>query len=135
MKNRFYLMILPLISLILEILPYGAVLNFAIPNADGSIGHKRELYSYFDFMPFGYANFAPLATAILTCSAIALLIVYQITGKASAAKISMHTLLITALVSLGPLLYGTDYFTLVGLLITISLAAEALILYVKLKKE
>ena len=61
MKKRLPYLILPIITLILEILPYGAVCNFMRPSIDGThIGHFRELYSYFDLMPFGYANFSPL---------------------------------------------------------------------------
>ena len=49
--------------LVLELLPYGAVLNFA--NAEGEV--LRSTYSYFDLTPYGYANFGPFITAILTC--------------------------------------------------------------------
>ena len=80
MKKRLVYLILPIITLILEILPYGAVCNFMRPSADGtSVGHFRELYSYFDLMPFGYANFAPLFTGIITCIILLLLVIYCIT--------------------------------------------------------
>ena len=46
MKKRFVYLILPVITLILEIIPYGAVLNFGRPAEDGSIGYFRETYSY-----------------------------------------------------------------------------------------
>ena len=78
MKKRFMYIILPVVTLILEILPYGAVCNFARPATNGSIGHFRELYSYFDLLPFGYANFAPFITAILTCVILLLLAIYCI---------------------------------------------------------
>ncbi len=62
MKKRIPYLLLPLITLILEILPYGAVCNFATETR-----RIRELYSYFDLTPYGYANFAPFLTALLTC--------------------------------------------------------------------
>ena len=76
MKRRLLCLVLPIITLILEILPYGAVCNFMRPpaNEGDPIGHFRELYSYFDLTPFGYANFAPLITAVITCIILLLLI-------------------------------------------------------------
>ena len=79
MKKRLLYLILPIITLILEILPYGAVCNFAHPETDGTIGRFRELYSYFDLLPFGYANFAPLLTAIVTCFVFLFLVIYCFT--------------------------------------------------------
>ena len=64
MKKRFLYLILPIITLILEALPYGAVCIFASSPTE----KHRETFSYFDLTPFGYANFAPLFTAIITCS-------------------------------------------------------------------
>jgi hypothetical protein len=82
MKKRWYCLILPILTLILEILPYGAVLNFMLPSADGtSVGHFRKLYSYFDRTPFGYANFAPLITAVLSCIVLLLVGVFCLTGQ------------------------------------------------------
>ena len=50
MKQRIKYLILPIITLILEILPYGVVLNFARPSQNGEIGYFKEYYSYFDLM-------------------------------------------------------------------------------------
>lgn len=134
MKKRFLYLILPLITLILEILPYGAVCNFALPATDGTIGRFRELYSYFDLTPFGYANFAPLLTAIITCVIAVLLTVYCFTGKYSIAKIAKGVLCAAVVLSLCPLLFGINYFSIVGTLITVSLIAELLLLHFVIKK-
>ena len=72
MKKRLPLLLFPVLALILEALPYGAVLQFARPAA----APLRELYSYFDLTPFGYANFAPLFTALGTCVLLVLLALY-----------------------------------------------------------
>ena len=45
-----------------QALPMGAVCTFAISPTE----RVRETFSYFSLIPFGYANFAPLITAILT---------------------------------------------------------------------
>ena len=128
MKKRLLYLILPIITLILEILPYGAVCNFARPATDGSIGHFRELYSYFDPLPFGYANFAPLTTASLTCIFLLLVIIYCLTGKQKWAIVARNLLFVTAIISLCPLTLGLHFFSIVGALITVSLMAELFIL-------
>lgn len=135
MKKRLLYLILPIITLILEILPYGAVCNFAHPATDdGTIERVRELYSYFDLLPFGYANFAPLLTAIVTCFVFLFLVIYCFTGKYSVVKITKGVLSAAVVLSLCPLLYGLDYFSVVGALITISLIAELLLLFFTIRK-
>lgn len=129
MRKRLQYLILPVITLVLEILPYGAVLNFMLPSTDGStIGHFRELYSYFSLTPFGYANFAPLITAILTCAGFALLVIYCVTGKPGLASAAKSIFCIGSVVSLGPLLYGFRFYSVVGGLISLSLIAEYFVL-------
>jgi len=135
LKKRFLYLLLPIITLILEILPYGAVCNFARPAADGSIGHFRELYSYFDLTPFGYANFAPLITAVISCVVLLIVIIFCFSGKQKPAIIARNILFICTLFSSGPLLFGINYFSIVGALITISLVAELLLLHFAVKKQ
>jgi hypothetical protein len=121
-------LILPIVTLILEIIPYGAVCNFARPATDGSIGHFRELYSYFDMIPFGYANFAPMITGILSCFVLLLIVIYCITGRKRVLSLVKNTLSICVVVSLCPLLLGLRFFSIVGTLITISLLGELLLI-------
>jgi len=124
MKKRLLYLVLPVITLILEIIPYGAVCNFAHPATDGSIGHFRELYSYFDLIPFGYANFAPLITGILTCFIFLLVLIYCVFGKKRVLSLAKWILLICAITSLCPLILGIRFFSLVGALITVSIIGE-----------
>lgn len=136
MKKRLLYLILPVVTVILELLPYGAVLNFMRPSVDGTtIGHFRELYSYFDLTPFGYANFAPFLTAIVTCIVLAMLIIYGLTGKPGVARVARNVLAVAAVLSLGPLLFGISFYSLVGGLITASLAAELLLLHRGLRQN
>ena len=128
MKKRLLYLIFPIVTLFLEFLPYGAVCNFAFPAEDGSIERMRQLYSYFDLVPFGYANFAPLITAIITCAIILLVTVYCITGKQKWATITKNALLICAAISLCPLLLGIQFFSIVGGLITASLICEFILI-------
>ena len=128
MKKRLLYLILPVITLILELLPYGAVCNFARPATDGSIGHFRELYSYFDLLPFGYANFSPLITAVLSCLILFLVLLYCLSDKMKLAVAAKNLLYVAVAISLGPLILGIHFFSLVGALITISLLAELILL-------
>lgn len=129
-KKRFLYLILPIITLILEALPYGAVLNFANPEGEP----WRESFSYFSLTPFGYANFAPFVTAIITCIAFALLVIYCITGKHRTAITARNILCVCVVFSLGPLVFGIRYLSVVGILITLSLIAELLLLHFTVKE-
>ena len=57
--KKISLVVLPAITIALEILPLGAVCIFA-PSPTERV---KETFSYFSPIPFGYANFAPLITA------------------------------------------------------------------------
>ena len=126
MKKRLLYLLLPVITLILEILPYGAVCNFANPEGEP----WRKTFSYFDPTPFGYANFAPLLTAMITCAILVLLLVYLFTGKYRMLSLTKGLLCVGTVLSLCPLLYGFSFFTLVGALITVSFIAELVFLFV-----
>jgi hypothetical protein len=129
MKRKLLYFILPIVALVLEILPYGAVCNFANPEGEP----WRRTYSYFDLTPFGYANFAPLLTALTTCVVLVLLSVYLLTEKPRAISAAKALLCVGAVLSLCPLLYGVQFFSVVGALISASLIAELIFLWVAAK--
>ena len=131
MKKRFLYLVLPIITLILEVLPYGAVCIFASSPTD----RIRETFSYFDLTPFGYANFAPLFTAIITCLVFILLLVYCVKGNVRFAIKAKNILYVAIVMSLGPLVFGFAYFSLVGGFITVSLLAELLLLHFTMKNS
>ena len=131
MKKRIQYLIVPIITLILELLPYGAVCNFAPSPTE----RYRETFSYFDLVPFGYANFAPLFTAIISCLIFLLLLIYCINGNIRTAIIARNILYVGLILSICPLIYGISYFSFVGALITISLAAELIVLQSHVKKS
>ena len=129
MKKRFLYLVLPIITLILEALPYGAVCVFAASPTD----RIRETFSYFDLTPFGYANFAPLFTAIITCLVFILLLVYCVKGNIRFAIKAKNILYVATVMSLGPLVFGFAYYSVIGALITASLMAELLLLQLTIK--
>lgn len=128
MKKKPIMLFTSLIAFVLEILPYGAVCNFA--NPEGELW--RRTYSYFDLTPFGYANFAPLITAILTCVLIILIVVSLITKKQMRTPI-LAVSAIATVVSLAPLLYGIRFFSVVGAFISVALAVTTVISFIKEK--
>lgn len=128
MKKRLPFLVFPIIVLVLEAIPCGAVLRFGRLAEDGSIGYFRRTYSYFDLTPFGYGNFAPLLVAVATCVILILLAAYCITGKRDLAAAARNMTAVIAVISLGPLVLGIPYYSVVGALITAALVAEWLLL-------
>ena len=130
MKKRLLYVLLPIVTLVLEMLPYGAVCNFANPEGEPF----RKTFSYFDLTPFGYANFAPLITAVITCIVFLLIVIFCITGNPMWAHKARNILYVGAVFSLGPLVLGVRFFSIVGALITVSLVAELLVIQFTLRK-
>ena len=125
MKKKLIMLCTTLIALVLEILPYGAICNFANPEGEP----WRRTYSYFDLTPFGYANFAPFIVALLTCVLIILIVVSLVGKKEMKAPILAVSAIATVL-SLAPLLYGIRFFSVVGVLISVALAITAAVAFV-----
>ena len=120
MKKKMIMLCIITATLILEILPYGAVCNFA--NPDG--GPWRQTFSYFSLVPFGYANFAPFIVALLTCALFCFVLI-GVFLKKSFKKTIMISAITSAVLSLAPLALGKSYFSILGALIFILLASLA----------
>ena len=118
MKKKIIMLCIITATLIIEILPYGAVCNFA--NPDG--GPWRQTFSYFSLVPFGYANFAPFIVALLTCALFCFLLI-GIFLKKSFKKTIMVLAMTSTVISLAPLALGKSYFSIVGAIIFILLAS------------
>lgn len=120
--------ILSLISLlavlVLELLPWGAVLIFA----PGPTERIRATFSYFSLTPFGYANFFPLLTAVLTVPLLLLSALLRLSAKPGKRlpNIVFIGTVLTALISLlSVLLFGIEYLTAVGAMISLLLVLSA----------
>ena len=122
MKKKIIMLCLALVTLVLEILPYGAVCNFANPEGEP----WRRTYSYFDLTPFGYANFSPFIVAVLTCILTVMIIISLVTKKQLSKPILAISAIATML-SMAPLLFGIKYFSIVGAFITITLGINTFI--------
>ena len=91
----------------------------------------KETFSYFSLTPFGYANFAPLITATFTV-AIFLLSLFSLKKK-GVLKALFVLSIITVVISLLPLMYGLNYYTLVGAFITVTLVIESILAKIQQK--
>ena len=125
--KKVCLVVLPALTIVLESLPLGAVCIFATSPTE----RVKETFSYFSLTPFGYANFAPLITAILTV-AILLLSLFSL-KKNSVLKALFVLSIIAAVISLFPLMYGLNYYTLIGAFITIMLVTESVLAKIQQK--
>ena len=124
-RRRLLYLILPIIVLTLEILPYGAVCNFANPEGEPI----RMTYAYFSLTPFGYANFAPFLTALATCALLVLLLGFCFAEKKNLLQTARVTNAIAFVLSVCPLLFGIRYYSVIGALITILLGVQLILLF------
>lgn len=106
--------------LILEILPYGAVCNFANPEGEP----WRATYSYFNLLPFGYANFGPFITAVLTCVMIVFAVLFSLKPMPKVLPVWKVIAVVTIVTSLAPIMYGLHFYSVVGGAISLLLVAE-----------
>ena len=116
-KSRFLMLIISVVVIVLEILPYGAVCNFA--NPDGK--PIKNTYSYFDLTPFGYANFGPFITAILTCVLVVLSIVFFIKSCKKPSRTIQVISGVSVFTSILPIIYGISYISVIGVIISLLL--------------
>jgi len=116
------------LAIILESLPFGAVLYFA---KDGGSAVRRT-YPYFSLIPYGYANFAPFLVALLTCVLLALCILsYKRPMQRPICILSG----VATVLSLAPLFLGLRHFSVVGALISCTLCALFILSLLEVKKE
>lgn len=105
------------LAIVLEILPWGAVLVFA-NNEDAP---RRLHFSYFDITPYGYANFGPflcaMASVILTVTAL----IYW--RKEKGLKFLRVMAGAAFVLSVMPVLYGFAFVSILGCLISLTLLA------------
>lgn len=117
------------VILVLELLPYGAVLHFGNPEGEPF----RATFSYFDLTPYGYANFGPFITAILTCVLLVLSIINLLVETGKIKTIIKIVSLIAFVISLAPLL--VNCYSVLGGAISVLLLLVFIISLKKLEAE
>ena len=107
-KQPIVIFAILIVILVLELLPYGAVLHFGNPEGEP----LRETFSYFDMTPYGYANFGPFITAILTCVLLVISIIHLLVDNDKIKTTIKIVSLIALVASLAPLL--VDCYSVIG---------------------
>ena len=128
--KRIALLVLPLTALILELLPSGVVLRFANPEGEPWV----RTYCHFDLTPFGYANFGPLIAAALTCVLLLLVVIYLIKPRKGLNTAIMNVSGFAAVAAFGPLMFGTEYLTVIGIVVGLLLVATFGACFIKEKQ-
>lgn len=104
-----------LAALVLQALPISAVLVFKGPTY-----YNRNFYACFDPMLWGYANFSPGLSAILTVAVLIMLAITHL-GKKDTLRNGLFVCMILAglLMLVPPLLLGAEYSTPAAVAITL----------------
>ena len=126
-KKKILMLFLPIAALILELLPNGVVLRFGNPDGDPWV----YTYNYFDLTPFGYANFGPFITAILTCVLIVLVIIGLFKYCRGLNIALMNVSGFATATAFLPLMFGVKYITPIGVVIGCVLAATFGVCFIK----
>ena len=105
-------------------------MNFANPDGEP----WRRTYAYFSLTPFGYANFGPFITAILTCVLLVLVVIYLFKPRKELNTAILNVSGFATAASLMPVMFGFDYITVIGIIITILLAGIFGVCFIKDKK-
>lgn len=125
-KQPIVIFAILIVILVLELLPYGAVLHFGNPEGEP----LRETFSYFDLTPYGYANFGPFITAILTCVLLVISIINLLVDNDKIKTTIKIVSLIALVASLAPLI--VNCYSVLGGAISILLLS---VFIISIRKE
>ena len=76
-----------------------------------------------------------MITAVLTCVLVLLIVIYCFTGRPGLFNTIRTFVWICTVISLGPLVLGIRFYSVVGGLITMAFIAELFLLYSTLKNQ
>ncbi len=128
--KKFIPLILAVLVLVLELLPFGVILRFANPEGEPFV----EAYSYFSLTPFGYANFGPLLTAVLSVILLGLCLAFTVWGKFGKGVLAVGA--VAFFTSVMPLLMlGIAYFNIVSFAVTLGIAGIVASTYLTVRNK
>jgi hypothetical protein len=120
MLLRFGLL-LPLIpALALECHPAGVVMYFM--NANGP--DFKSTFSYFSLTPFGYGQYGPILTALITCVLALLAVLFLFRPRRGLRKAIFFLSIAAVLASLLQLTLGLRWFTWINAAVTALMLCE-----------
>lgn len=109
-------MIFTLVAIVLEALPFGAKLTFALDEGKT----QEKFFSYFSLTPYGYANFLPFITAILTCVLFLMALIILIKNPPKLKK--AFKILVIGTFAVASASFALMNFTITAALISLMLA-------------
>lgn len=119
-KGKVCLIIFPLAAIALELLPFGVTMDFA----SSPVETVTHTYSYFSMMPFGYGNFFPLITAVLSCIVFVCSVMAAAWKSRRVCRVLSILSAFVLVISFMAFMVGLKNFSFVGGGITVSLALE-----------
>lgn len=125
--KKIFAAIIPLLMLVAEILPVGAVLVFKVPTETG-VETLRMTYSYFDPTPMGYANVGPLFCAVFTVLLIVSAVIFIVSPSNKSRLAVLCLAALTFVFSLLPIMFGLEYLSVAGGIISLLSLAETLLI-------
>ncbi len=128
--KSWLLLLLSLATIVLMLLPYGAVLEFGFMGESGQVEYARHTYSYFSLTPFGYADFGPLLSAVLTCVLAVLALWFLLRGRGIRAIRTVSVLaLVASLLPLVAHICGAPVYSVLGGVISVLLLAISILAF------
>ena len=119
----------PAAAVVVEALPFSAVLKFGSPGAEV----KTEVYSSFDPLVFGAGNICPMICSVLSVLLLVISVAAVISKKRAPGVIGMILSALTFVESLGPVFTG--HVTVWTVVIAVFLVCSAIVSAVSLKRK
>lgn len=112
-------------AIVLKFQPNGVIMWWATPPG---VESKPSWYSCFYPLSFGVGIFPPFITALLTVDVTIFTCIVMLLGKrfTKLRNALLVCIIVTAVVSLCPVLYGFKFITAIGALITLMLVISAI---------
>ena len=130
-KMKIILIISAVVSLCLEIFGKGAVCKFATPEET-----IIETYSYFSLVPYGYANFAPFITAVLTILIFVFAVLLFTPAGKKITGILKAVSIISVITSVIPLvMFGMEYYNAVSFFISLLMIIQLVVIILLKRKK
>lgn len=131
--KKIGMFILALLAFAVELLPYGVVINMAVETAGGAFAFRRAGYSYFDTSILIFGGYVQFAAGVLTAAALIVAGIFCLTGKSRLAAVFGWLSLAAAVLSAVPLFYFNGSYNAVSALVSLLLAAGAVLGLVRAK--
>ena len=119
----------PAAAVIVEALPFSAVLKFGTPSAEAT---KTEVYSSFDPLVFGNGNVAPMICSVLSVLLLVISVAAVIAKKRALGEIGVILSALTFVESLAPVFTG--HMTVWTVVIAVFLVCSAVVSVLALRE-